>query len=147
MNAFEAAEKNGRAGNLQSELEGLFNSQNKSTNNNTTSIPATFLRVTAFARLEEIFRRIVRSLAAAFGRLFFWRSCGKRQFSDLAGSYPATLRTHLNYRAASGRQSHYASSVGYRGCSDHFRPCRLSPQVKKDRRSYGAQEGRHGERI
>jgi SAM-dependent methyltransferase len=46
MNAFEAAEKNGRAGNLQTELEGLFNSQNKSTNNNATSIPATFLRVT-----------------------------------------------------------------------------------------------------
>jgi len=34
MNAFEAAEKNGRAGNLQTELEGLFNSQNKSANNN-----------------------------------------------------------------------------------------------------------------
>jgi ubiquinone/menaquinone biosynthesis C-methylase UbiE len=47
MNAFEAAEKNGRAGNLQSELEDLFNSQNKSTNDNATSIPATFLRVTA----------------------------------------------------------------------------------------------------
>jgi SAM-dependent methyltransferase len=47
MNAFEAAEKNDRAGNLQAELEGLFNSQNKSTDNNATSIPATFLRVTA----------------------------------------------------------------------------------------------------
>jgi hypothetical protein len=47
MNAFEAADKNDRAGNLQAELEGLFNSQNKSTNNNATSIPATFLRVTA----------------------------------------------------------------------------------------------------
>jgi hypothetical protein len=47
MNAFEAAEKNDRAGNLQTELEGLFNSQNKSTNSNATSIPATFLRVTA----------------------------------------------------------------------------------------------------
>src|SRR3989440_5674905 len=31
MNAFEAAEKNGRAGDLQTELEALFNSQNKST--------------------------------------------------------------------------------------------------------------------
>jgi len=30
MNAFEAAEKNGRAGELQKELEALFNSQNKS---------------------------------------------------------------------------------------------------------------------
>lgn len=46
MNAFEAAEKNGKASDLQHELEDLFNSQNKSTNKNTTSIPATFLRVT-----------------------------------------------------------------------------------------------------
>src|SRR5258706_7671190 len=46
MNAFEAAEKNGRAGDLQKELEALFASQNKSTSKNTTSIPATFLRVT-----------------------------------------------------------------------------------------------------
>ena len=46
MNAFEAAEKNGRAGDLQTELEVLFNSQNKSTSKDGTSIPATFLRVT-----------------------------------------------------------------------------------------------------
>ena len=46
MNAFEVAEKNGRAGDLQKELEALFNSQNKSPNKNATSIPATFLRVT-----------------------------------------------------------------------------------------------------
>src|SRR6266581_1693031 len=46
MNAFEAAEKNGKAGDLQKELEVLFNSQNKSSGKNTTSIPATFLRVT-----------------------------------------------------------------------------------------------------
>jgi ubiquinone/menaquinone biosynthesis C-methylase UbiE len=46
MNAFEAAEKNGKAEALQSELEALFNSQNKSTIANTMSIPATFLRVT-----------------------------------------------------------------------------------------------------
>jgi ubiquinone/menaquinone biosynthesis C-methylase UbiE len=46
MNAFDAAEKNGRADDLQKELEALFNSQNKSPNKNTTSIPATFLRVT-----------------------------------------------------------------------------------------------------
>jgi len=46
MNAFEAAEKNGKAPDLQRELEALFNSQNKSTTANTTSIPATFLRVT-----------------------------------------------------------------------------------------------------
>ena len=46
MNAFEAAEKNGMASELQHELEVLFNSQNKSTEAGTTSIPATFLRVT-----------------------------------------------------------------------------------------------------
>lgn len=46
MNAFEAAEKNGRAGDLQKELEDLFNSQNRSPRKDATSIPATFLRVT-----------------------------------------------------------------------------------------------------
>jgi ubiquinone/menaquinone biosynthesis C-methylase UbiE len=44
MNAFDAAEKNGRAADLQSELETLFQSKNES--KNATSIPATFLRVT-----------------------------------------------------------------------------------------------------
>lgn len=46
MNAFEAAEKSGRAGELQKELEDLFASQNKSARKDATSIPATFLRVT-----------------------------------------------------------------------------------------------------
>jgi len=46
MNAFEAAEKNGRAADLQRELEELFASQNKSPSKDVTSIPATFLRVT-----------------------------------------------------------------------------------------------------
>ena len=46
MNAFDAAEKSGKAANLQRELEELFNSQNKSGSNDTTSIPATFLLVT-----------------------------------------------------------------------------------------------------
>jgi SAM-dependent methyltransferase len=46
MNAFEAAEKNGRADNLRKELNALFESQNTSTRENVTSIPATFLRVT-----------------------------------------------------------------------------------------------------
>jgi SAM-dependent methyltransferase len=46
MNAFEAAEKNGKALELQRELEVLFAAQNKSGDQNTTSIPATFLRVT-----------------------------------------------------------------------------------------------------
>src|SRR5438874_11577963 len=44
MNAFEAAEKKGRAADLQKELEELFKSQNKS--KDATSIPAIFLRVT-----------------------------------------------------------------------------------------------------
>jgi SAM-dependent methyltransferase len=46
MNAFDAAEKNGRAADLQKDLEHLFASQNKSSDPNCTSIPATFLRVT-----------------------------------------------------------------------------------------------------
>lgn len=46
MNAFDAAEKNGKAESLQRELEDLFTIQNKSTNKNATSIDATFLRVT-----------------------------------------------------------------------------------------------------
>lgn len=46
MNAFEAAEKNGKATELQQELEALFISHNKSDDPGKTSIPATFLRVT-----------------------------------------------------------------------------------------------------
>ncbi len=46
MNAFEAAEKAGRAADLQKELEALFNNQNKSPTKESTLIPATFLRVT-----------------------------------------------------------------------------------------------------
>jgi ubiquinone/menaquinone biosynthesis C-methylase UbiE len=46
MNAFEAAEKNGRANDLQNGLEALFIGENKSHSKDTTSIPATFLRVT-----------------------------------------------------------------------------------------------------
>ncbi len=46
MNAFEAAEKNGKALDLQHELEVLFASQNKSTTDNATSVQATFLKVT-----------------------------------------------------------------------------------------------------
>lgn len=46
MNAFEAAEKNGKAPELQQELETLFNNQNKSTIAGTTSITATYLMVT-----------------------------------------------------------------------------------------------------
>ena len=46
MNAFEAAEQNGRAADLQKELEDLFNSHNRSQRKDATSIPATFLRVT-----------------------------------------------------------------------------------------------------
>jgi SAM-dependent methyltransferase len=46
MNAFDAAEKNGKSEDLRKELEALFESQNKSQTAGTTSIPATFLRVT-----------------------------------------------------------------------------------------------------
>lgn len=46
MNAFEAAEKNGKASELQQELETLFQNHNKTNAENTTSIPATFLQVT-----------------------------------------------------------------------------------------------------
>jgi SAM-dependent methyltransferase len=46
MNAFDAAEKAGRAGDLQKELDALFTSHNKSSRMDVTSIPATFLRVT-----------------------------------------------------------------------------------------------------
>ena len=46
MNAFEAAEKNGRTEELRKELEALFNNQNKSPSKGDTSIPATSLRVT-----------------------------------------------------------------------------------------------------
>ena len=46
MNAFDAAEKNGKAEDLQNELVALFNSQNQSADENFTEIPATFLLVT-----------------------------------------------------------------------------------------------------
>jgi SAM-dependent methyltransferase len=46
MNAFQAADANGRTEELARELIALFNAQNDSPNRNTTSIPATYLRVT-----------------------------------------------------------------------------------------------------
>lgn len=46
MNAFDAAEKDGRADNLKRELDELFKRQNTSPHQDTTLIPATFLRVT-----------------------------------------------------------------------------------------------------
>jgi len=49
MNAFDAAEKSGRAGELQKELAALFESQNRSGEPRRTSRPATFLRVTVTA--------------------------------------------------------------------------------------------------
>jgi len=45
MNAFAAAEQNGKSAELQQELQALFERQNQSLNG-VTSIPATFLRVT-----------------------------------------------------------------------------------------------------
>lgn len=46
MNAFEAAEKNGKTKDLQQELVTLFTKHNQSADKEKTSIPATFLRVT-----------------------------------------------------------------------------------------------------
>jgi ubiquinone/menaquinone biosynthesis C-methylase UbiE len=46
MNAFDAAEKNGKAADLEGELVALFASQNKSSSPERCEIPATFLRVT-----------------------------------------------------------------------------------------------------
>jgi SAM-dependent methyltransferase len=46
MNAFEAADRNGRASDLLKELEDLFARQNTARVKDSTSIPATFLRVT-----------------------------------------------------------------------------------------------------
>ncbi|MEP7149767.1 MAG: class I SAM-dependent methyltransferase [Acidobacteriota bacterium] len=46
MNAFEAAEKDGKAADLQKELDYLFTKQNTSGSETATSIPATFLKVT-----------------------------------------------------------------------------------------------------
>jgi SAM-dependent methyltransferase len=46
MNAYEAADANGRAAELERELETLFNEKNVSDRKGATSIPATFLRVT-----------------------------------------------------------------------------------------------------
>lgn len=46
MNAYEAAEKEGKSNALQEELEILFKAQNQSSDQNKTAIPATFLKVT-----------------------------------------------------------------------------------------------------
>ena len=46
MNAFEAADRSGRADALQAELAALFTSQNKNPTKDATTIPATYLRVT-----------------------------------------------------------------------------------------------------
>jgi SAM-dependent methyltransferase len=48
MNAFAAAESNGRESELQKELEALFQEKNAASGRNITSIPATFLRVTVW---------------------------------------------------------------------------------------------------
>lgn len=45
MNAFEAADADGRAGELYAELEALFDAENRDPSGDTTSIPATYLRV------------------------------------------------------------------------------------------------------
>lgn len=52
MNAFAAAEQNGRASQLRKELDELFESQNKSSREGQTVIPATFLRVTVAVNVK-----------------------------------------------------------------------------------------------
>ncbi|HLK38964.1 MAG TPA: hypothetical protein VKU41_19520 [Polyangiaceae bacterium] len=49
MNAFEAAEKDGRQEELAKELDDLFERHNTTGKRDVTSIPATFLRVTVTA--------------------------------------------------------------------------------------------------
>ena len=49
MNAYDAAAKDGREDDLHSELDTLFNAQNRSGNDETTSISANFLRVSVAA--------------------------------------------------------------------------------------------------
>ena len=46
MNAAAAASENGRAADLERELVELFEAQTESADDDATSIPATFLRVT-----------------------------------------------------------------------------------------------------
>ena len=46
MNAFAAAEQNGKAADLQRELETLFEKENRSGSKDMTVIPAAFLKVT-----------------------------------------------------------------------------------------------------
>jgi hypothetical protein len=46
MNAYAAAAADGREAELDAELDALFNEQNTSDAEGSTSIPATFLRVT-----------------------------------------------------------------------------------------------------
>jgi len=50
MNAFAAAEQNGKSADLQRELEALFERENRSNTKDATTIPAAFLRVTVAVR-------------------------------------------------------------------------------------------------
>lgn len=50
MNAFEAAEKNGKSDDLRRELKALFESQNASSDKDVTDIAATYLRVSVKVR-------------------------------------------------------------------------------------------------
>ena len=65
MNAFDAAAADGREADLQAELESLFNAQNTSANEDATSIPATFLRVTVAVGDKRERERRPRSRARA----------------------------------------------------------------------------------
>jgi hypothetical protein len=68
MNAFAAAEQNGKAADLQKELEDLFERQNRSEVNGATSIPATFLEVTVAVRAPGPSTRSSRMAAATASR-------------------------------------------------------------------------------
>ncbi|MCE7864333.1 MAG: class I SAM-dependent methyltransferase [Bacteroidetes bacterium CHB5] len=56
MNAFEAAEKNGKAEELRKELEALFTKENQSRSATQTVIPATYLKVTIQVDKKEAAR-------------------------------------------------------------------------------------------
>lgn len=57
MNAFDAADKNGKSEELRQELETLFTNQNMIDNAGRTSIPATYLKVTVKVRDSESVRQ------------------------------------------------------------------------------------------
>ena len=69
MNAFAAAEQNGKAADLQKELEDLFERQNTSGSKDATVIPATFRRVTVACCVSALLPGLIaQALRAAIRR-------------------------------------------------------------------------------